>query len=192
MRNRREKGLNSNDSNIFFFKLDAKLVLLYDGAEYPVSCLELAPYSGEKKIRQIKAASNDITTTSAPNDVTTAIPPSLFSMIYLPSLCDITTQHAPPWLGNMPSDSRDGDMPSYSFNDDMPTDLTVSTTLGIRDISPTRMASLTSLLAIPASFMALSQGATVRWIKSPTRVLYLARVNLELICLGPEALAQIV
>ena len=42
MRNRGEKGLNSNDSNNVFFKLDAKLVLLYDDAEYPVSCLEFA------------------------------------------------------------------------------------------------------------------------------------------------------
>lgn len=33
------------------FKLDAKLVLLYDDDEYPISCVEFAPYSGVKKIK---------------------------------------------------------------------------------------------------------------------------------------------
>jgi hypothetical protein len=31
--------------------LDAKLVLVYDDTEYPVSCVEFAPYSGQKKIK---------------------------------------------------------------------------------------------------------------------------------------------
>jgi hypothetical protein len=31
--------------------LDAKLVLVYDDTEYPVSSMEFAPYSGLKKIK---------------------------------------------------------------------------------------------------------------------------------------------
>lgn len=49
MRNRGEKGLTSDDADHVFFKLDTKLVLVYDDTEYPVSCIEFAPYSGQKK-----------------------------------------------------------------------------------------------------------------------------------------------
>lgn len=49
MRNRGEKGLTSDDADPVFFKLDVKLVLIYDDTEYPVSCAEFAPYSVQKK-----------------------------------------------------------------------------------------------------------------------------------------------
>lgn len=51
MSNRGEKGLRSDNADPIFFKLDAKLVLIYDDTEYPVSCAEFAPYSGQKKIK---------------------------------------------------------------------------------------------------------------------------------------------
>lgn len=51
MRNRGEKGLTSDDADHVFFKLDAKLVLVYDDTEYPVPCVEFAPYSGQKKFK---------------------------------------------------------------------------------------------------------------------------------------------
>lgn len=41
----------TQDDGRIIFKLDAKLVLLFDDEEYPVSCLEFAPYSGPKKIK---------------------------------------------------------------------------------------------------------------------------------------------
>ncbi|KAI9354028.1 hypothetical protein BD770DRAFT_412461 [Pilaira anomala] len=46
-----EKGLITQDDGRTIFKLDAKLVQLFDDEEYPVSCLEFAPYSGPKKIK---------------------------------------------------------------------------------------------------------------------------------------------
>lgn len=48
---RGEKGLITGDTDRVMFKLDAKLVLIYDENEYPVSCVEFAPYSGPKKIK---------------------------------------------------------------------------------------------------------------------------------------------
>lgn len=51
MRNRGKKGLTGDDADRVFFKLGVKLVLVYDDTEYPVSCIEFAPYSGKKKIK---------------------------------------------------------------------------------------------------------------------------------------------
>jgi hypothetical protein len=48
--NRGEKGLNMDDSKKIF-KLDAKLVLIYDEEEYPIASVEFAPYAGPKKIK---------------------------------------------------------------------------------------------------------------------------------------------
>ncbi|KAK4518286.1 uncharacterized protein ATC70_001638 [Mucor velutinosus] len=46
-----EKGLDTGNDDHTIFKLDAKLVLLYDGAEYPISSVEFAPYAGPRKIK---------------------------------------------------------------------------------------------------------------------------------------------
>ena len=51
MRKRGEKGLTSNDADPAFFKLDAKLDLIYDDTEYPFSCAEFATYFGQKEIK---------------------------------------------------------------------------------------------------------------------------------------------
>lgn len=48
---RGEKGLDTGNDDHTIFKLDAKLVLLYDGTEYPISSVEFAPYAGPKKIK---------------------------------------------------------------------------------------------------------------------------------------------
>lgn len=45
------EGLISDDKDHIFFKLDAKLVLVYDDTEYPVSSMEFVPYSGLQKIK---------------------------------------------------------------------------------------------------------------------------------------------
>jgi hypothetical protein len=42
---------DTGDDDRTIFKLDAKLVLLYDGDEYPISSVEFAPYAGPKKIK---------------------------------------------------------------------------------------------------------------------------------------------
>lgn len=47
----RGKGLVSDDIDHILFKLDAKLVFIYDDTEYPVPCIEVAAYSGPKKIK---------------------------------------------------------------------------------------------------------------------------------------------
>ncbi|KAI9354231.1 hypothetical protein BD770DRAFT_325052, partial [Pilaira anomala] len=44
-------GLTTGETDRIMFKLDAKLVLIYNNNEYPVSCMEFAPYSGPKKIK---------------------------------------------------------------------------------------------------------------------------------------------
>ncbi|KAI8085647.1 hypothetical protein BDF21DRAFT_242228 [Thamnidium elegans] len=46
-----EKRLATDDNDATIFKLDAKLVLLYDAAEYPVCAVEFASYAGSKKIK---------------------------------------------------------------------------------------------------------------------------------------------
>ncbi|CEP08468.1 hypothetical protein [Parasitella parasitica] len=46
-----EKRLAADGDEKTIFKLDAKLVLLYDNAEYPVCAVEFAPYAGRKKIK---------------------------------------------------------------------------------------------------------------------------------------------
>lgn len=43
--------MTQSEGDHVIFKLDAKLVLLYDDKEYPISCAEFAPYSGAKKIQ---------------------------------------------------------------------------------------------------------------------------------------------
>ncbi|KAI7890526.1 uncharacterized protein EV154DRAFT_482118 [Mucor mucedo] len=48
-----EKGLRSDDADPIFYKLDAQLVLIYDGTEYPVSCTEFAPYSAKTSYNQV-------------------------------------------------------------------------------------------------------------------------------------------
>lgn len=48
---REEKSLNTGNDDRTIFKLDAKLVLLYDDTEYPVFSVEFAPYAGPKKIK---------------------------------------------------------------------------------------------------------------------------------------------
>jgi hypothetical protein len=48
--NRGEKGLNM-DASKKIFKLDAKIVLLYDEEEYPVASVEFAPYADPQKIK---------------------------------------------------------------------------------------------------------------------------------------------
>ena len=66
---------------------------------------------------------------------------------------------------------------------------TVSCTIGIRVMPPTRMTSSISLAFRPASLRAALHGPTVRWISSSTRVSSLARVSLTLRCFGPLASA---
>ncbi|KAF1801502.1 hypothetical protein FB192DRAFT_1341992 [Mucor lusitanicus] len=46
-----EKRIATGDGEDIIFKLDAKLVLLYDHAEYPVCAAEFAPYAGLKRIK---------------------------------------------------------------------------------------------------------------------------------------------
>lgn len=48
---RGEKRIATGDGEDIIFKLDAKLVLLYDHAEYPVCAAEFAPYAGLKRIK---------------------------------------------------------------------------------------------------------------------------------------------
>lgn len=48
---RGEKRLATGDDGNTIFKLDAKLVLLYDNTEYPVCAVKFAPYAGVKKIK---------------------------------------------------------------------------------------------------------------------------------------------
>ncbi len=62
---------------------------------------------------------------------------------------------------------------------------TVSMTLGMRVMPPTRITSSISDALSPASLSALRQGSTVRWIRSSTSASSLARVSLMLRCLGP-------
>ncbi|KAI8639630.1 hypothetical protein BD408DRAFT_421032 [Parasitella parasitica] len=45
-----EKRLATGDDGNTIFKLDAKLVLLCDNAEYPVCAVEFAPYAGLERI----------------------------------------------------------------------------------------------------------------------------------------------
>ncbi|KAG2192938.1 hypothetical protein INT47_001302 [Mucor saturninus] len=45
------KDLITYDDDYTLFELDAKFILLYDDAEYAVSCAEFAPYAGPKKIK---------------------------------------------------------------------------------------------------------------------------------------------
>mmetsp|Transcript_7974 Transcript_7974/g.20326 ORF Transcript_7974/g.20326 Transcript_7974/m.20326 type:complete len:350 (+) Transcript_7974:441-1490(+) len=66
---------------------------------------------------------------------------------------------------------------------------TVSTTLGMRDIPPTRMTSSISLVEMPASVMHFLQGMVVRSMRSLTRSSNLARETLTFRCLGPLASA---
>lgn len=49
--NRGEKGLKVDKISSTIFKLDAKIIFIYDNDEYPVSSLEFAPYAGPQKIR---------------------------------------------------------------------------------------------------------------------------------------------
>ncbi len=63
--------------------------------------------------------------------------------------------------------------------------LTVSMTLGMRVMPPTRITSSISEALSPASFSALRHGPIVRWIRSSTSASSLARVSLMLRCLGP-------
>ena len=67
--------------------------------------------------------------------------------------------------------------------------LTLSCTLGMRVMPPTRITSLMSETLMPASLMAVRQGAIVRSIRSSTRLSSLARVSLMFRCLGPVASA---
>ncbi|KAG1473309.1 hypothetical protein G6F56_001023 [Rhizopus delemar] len=50
----REKGLDTSNDDCTIFKLDAKLVLLYDGTEYPISSVDFAPYAGPKRLDRWK------------------------------------------------------------------------------------------------------------------------------------------
>ena len=67
--------------------------------------------------------------------------------------------------------------------------LTLSCTLGMRLIPPTKITSWMSDTLRPASLMAVRQGAMVRSIRSSTRLSSLARVSFRFKCLGPDASA---
>ncbi|KAI7888823.1 uncharacterized protein EV154DRAFT_483771 [Mucor mucedo] len=45
------EDLITYDNDYTLFELDAKFILLYDDAEYAVSCTEFAPYAGPQKIK---------------------------------------------------------------------------------------------------------------------------------------------
>ena len=59
----------------------------------------------------------------------------------------------------------------------------------MRDMPPTKMMSSMALTAMPASLIAVRQGAMVRSIKSSTNASNLERVSLMFKCFGPEASA---
>ena len=67
---------------------------------------------------------------------------------------------------------------------------TVSTTLGMRVMPPTRITSSMSDFFRPASFSACSQGPTVLATRSSTRASSLARESLMLRCSGPLAFIE--
>ena len=66
---------------------------------------------------------------------------------------------------------------------------TASCTLGIRVCPPTRITSSMSAAVMPASFIAVRQGANDLSIKSATKLSSLARLILTTRCLGPLASA---
>mmetsp|Transcript_17603 Transcript_17603/g.31337 ORF Transcript_17603/g.31337 Transcript_17603/m.31337 type:complete len:295 (+) Transcript_17603:69-953(+) len=66
---------------------------------------------------------------------------------------------------------------------------TVSWTLGMRLMPPTRMTSSSSLVEMPASLMAFLHGLTVRSMRLATRFSNWERVIFTFKCLGPEASA---
>ena len=74
-----------------------------------------------------------------------------------------------------------GSLPNNSF--------TLSCTLGMRVMPPTKMTSWMSDTLTPASLIAMRQGAIVRSISSSTRASSLARVSLMFRCFGPLASA---
>ena len=63
--------------------------------------------------------------------------------------------------------------------------LTVSITLGIRVMPPTRITSLISGALSPASFSALRHGPIVRWIRSSTKRFELGAGQFDIEVLGP-------
>ena len=73
---------------------------------------------------------------------------------------------------------RCGSRPKNSF--------TVSMTLGMRVMPPTRITSAISEGTSPASFSADLHGPMVRWIKSSTSCSSFERVSLMLRCFGPD------
>ena len=76
---------------------------------------------------------------------------------------------------------RAGSLPKNCF--------TISMTLGMRVMPPTRITSSIWPACRPASLSAARQGSSVRWIRSSTRDSSLARDSLITRCLGPLASA---
>mmetsp|Transcript_4536 Transcript_4536/g.9159 ORF Transcript_4536/g.9159 Transcript_4536/m.9159 type:complete len:318 (+) Transcript_4536:747-1700(+) len=95
----------------------------------------------------------------------------------------------PPWMAAPMATTSSGLTPLLGF---FPKKLsTVSCTLGILDIPPTRMMSWISLLEISASLRQFLQGSMVREMRGSTRLSNCARETLAFICLGPVASAVI-
>ena len=93
----------------------------------------------------------------------------------------------PPWIAAPMATTSSGFTPlcgSFPKNS-----LTISCTLGIRVIPPTRITSLISFAVHPASFSALRQGSRQRLTRSSTSDSNFARVILRFRCFGPDASA---
>mmetsp|Transcript_30208 Transcript_30208/g.81187 ORF Transcript_30208/g.81187 Transcript_30208/m.81187 type:complete len:316 (-) Transcript_30208:664-1611(-) len=96
-------------------------------------------------------------------------------------------RRTPPWMAAPMATTSSGLTPLYASR---PKNLdTVSCTLGMRVMPPTRMTSLTSLVLMPASLRHALQGGMVRSTRSWVRASSLALVNFMLKCLGPDASA---
>mmetsp|Transcript_54317 Transcript_54317/g.118414 ORF Transcript_54317/g.118414 Transcript_54317/m.118414 type:complete len:262 (-) Transcript_54317:567-1352(-) len=95
--------------------------------------------------------------------------------------------NTPPWIAAPMATTSSGLTPLEGF---LPKKFsTVSCTLGIRLMPPTRITSLSSVLDTPLSFKQALQGPTVLCTKESTSPSNLALVSFTFMCLGPEASA---
>mmetsp|Transcript_6438 Transcript_6438/g.22065 ORF Transcript_6438/g.22065 Transcript_6438/m.22065 type:complete len:319 (+) Transcript_6438:479-1435(+) len=93
----------------------------------------------------------------------------------------------PPWIAAPMATTSSGFTPRWGF---LPKkDSTVSWTLGMRVMPPTRMTSSMAALSTPASVTHLPQGASVRSTRSATMPSNWALASFTLRCFGPVASA---
>mmetsp|Transcript_21935 Transcript_21935/g.65773 ORF Transcript_21935/g.65773 Transcript_21935/m.65773 type:complete len:406 (+) Transcript_21935:187-1404(+) len=93
----------------------------------------------------------------------------------------------PPWMAAPMATTSSGLTPLCGF---LPKkDSTVSWTLGMRVMPPTRMTSSMALVSMPASLTQLRQGSSVRSTRGCTMPSNWALPSLTLRCLGPDASA---